>query len=94
MTALAEFKQLVQVRARVPWFQERGEDTVADEIAPVPLPASMPPKVVEPVPPTFTVRVEEEVNGDEPLPINGWPAVVVVAVKLPVVRVPDMRESP
>ena len=34
----------------------------ADVIAPVPLPVRMPPRVVEPVPPTFTVSVEDETS--------------------------------
>lgn len=91
--AVAVFKQLVQVSppARV---KAKGELMIAEEMAPVPLPASIPPKVVDPVPPTFTVRVEEEVMALEPLPMRGCPAVVLVAVRLPATSVPETRALP
>ena len=62
--------------------------------APVPFPERSPPRVVDPVPPMLTVRVEEEVKGEDPLPINGWPAVVLVAVRLPEIRVPEISPFP
>lgn len=69
-TAEAEFRQLEHVSPPAN-VKAKGELRMAEEIAPVPLPASMPPSVVEPVPPMLTVRVEEEVKAPVPLPING-----------------------
>ena len=56
--AVAVFKQLVQVSPLVA-SQARGEEVVAVMIWP-PLPARIPPRVVEPVPPFATVKVPEE----------------------------------
>ena len=75
------------------WVQVRGAEIEA-EFKARPAPASRPPRVVEAVPPTLTERVEEEVMAEFPLPISGWPAVVLVAMMLPEVRVPEMRALP
>jgi hypothetical protein len=55
-----------------------GELTAADTGLAFPFPEIIPPKVVDPVPPTFTVKVEDEVKAEVPAPIKGWPKVNVV----------------
>ena len=59
--AVAVFKQLEQVSPLVE-SQARGEEVVAVMIC-APLPASKPPKVVEPVPPFATVSAVLKVTG-------------------------------
>ena len=74
--------------------KESGPDTFAEVTAPVPLPVSIPPKVVEPVPPLTTVSAWAKVSApfeakDE---VAVAPKLAVLAVSVPAKRVVEVAE--
>ena len=74
--------------------KERGPETEAAVMPPVPLPVSNPPRVVEPVPPMFTPKV---VEADHTPPLmTATPESAEESIPVPpfeVARVPLMVES-